>query len=447
MQKSWCLIIVILTVPFLMPSNSYAATINAQSCSQAHVQAAIDSAADGDTVLVPAGECTWSTALPQKPSVLISNKNITLRASNTTITDSTGIDWKESALWIEGQPIRITGFTFIDGIPDPNNGLVHMEGTGADGALGFRIDTNRFLVDGGYAIVTRSLAYGLIDHNTFTTEADHTFIAVLGDGNASWSRPSSLGTAEAVYIEDNAFTNSGQSAEHRAVFAQRGGRFVFRHNNVTNLGIDAHGYCGDTSAFSYEVYGNHFVLESGVSMFRWMFIRGGSGVIFNNSLNSNGQLTRHIDMTEYRLSGINSCSGLQRSCCTEYPCTQQVGRGTDQALESAHYWDNTVNSAPAMVSVNQVDDGTCTGAPDINDYIILNRDYYLTEKPGYAPLAYPHPLSGIYLTNDCSSVADTDCDGCLAITELMQYINQWKATSQVTISQLMQAIGLWKTIC
>ena len=40
--------------------NVYAATITAQSCSQANVQAALNSASRGDTVTIPAGDCTWS---------------------------------------------------------------------------------------------------------------------------------------------------------------------------------------------------------------------------------------------------------------------------------------------------------------------------------------------------------------------------------------------------
>ena len=58
-------------------NHSLAATINAANCTQSTVQAAINSAADGDTVTVPAGTCTWSAA------VSISNKTITLRGAGS----------------------------------------------------------------------------------------------------------------------------------------------------------------------------------------------------------------------------------------------------------------------------------------------------------------------------------------------------------------------------
>ena len=40
-----------------------AATINATSCSQSAVQAAIATAEIGDTVSVPSGQCTWSSSI------------------------------------------------------------------------------------------------------------------------------------------------------------------------------------------------------------------------------------------------------------------------------------------------------------------------------------------------------------------------------------------------
>src|SRR3990167_2350235 len=43
--------------------SSHATDINAASCSSADVQNAINAASNGDRVLVPAGTCTWTTAV------------------------------------------------------------------------------------------------------------------------------------------------------------------------------------------------------------------------------------------------------------------------------------------------------------------------------------------------------------------------------------------------
>ena len=61
-----------------------AATIQASSCSRDAVQSAINSARDGDIVVIPAGNCTWNS------TVSISDKSITLQGAGvdrTVITD------------------------------------------------------------------------------------------------------------------------------------------------------------------------------------------------------------------------------------------------------------------------------------------------------------------------------------------------------------------------
>jgi hypothetical protein len=55
--------------------------IQAASCSQTDVQAAVDAASDGDFVLVPAGSCTWTTPLASTPAVEIAGKGITMETN------------------------------------------------------------------------------------------------------------------------------------------------------------------------------------------------------------------------------------------------------------------------------------------------------------------------------------------------------------------------------
>ena len=62
------------------PSGEYpiGRVIEAASPNQEDVQTAIDQAEDGDIVLVPEGEATWSTKQPGIPAVKIDKKGITL---------------------------------------------------------------------------------------------------------------------------------------------------------------------------------------------------------------------------------------------------------------------------------------------------------------------------------------------------------------------------------
>ena len=72
---------------------SYAATVEADSCSLAHVQAAHDAADRGDTVTVPAGSCTWS-------SYLSITKSITLQGAGAGVTTiTTGFSAVPGAGW------------------------------------------------------------------------------------------------------------------------------------------------------------------------------------------------------------------------------------------------------------------------------------------------------------------------------------------------------------
>src|SRR5262245_61893378 len=58
-------IVVPLAVALVLSVNpgAHAATITAASCTSADVQAAIDQAVEGSTVLVPVGNCSWASSV------------------------------------------------------------------------------------------------------------------------------------------------------------------------------------------------------------------------------------------------------------------------------------------------------------------------------------------------------------------------------------------------
>jgi hypothetical protein len=75
-------------------------------------------------------------------------------------------------------------------------------------------------------------------------------------------------------------------------------------------------------------------------------------------------------------------------------CRDQIGASTDsflwtaqtpnplQAKEPAYFWGNTKNGQPTVPEV----------ATAAMNHIKLDRDFFNTQKPGYTPFAYPHPL-------------------------------------------------------
>src|SRR5262249_24514308 len=119
-----------------------AATVNAASCSQANVQAAIASASNGDTVIVPAGSCTWTSGIS------LGTKAITLQGAGIGATNIThNISGSQVNLITFAQHAtihtRITGFSFLGGSYDHR--MISTSGSANDSAgnatcSAFRID-------------------------------------------------------------------------------------------------------------------------------------------------------------------------------------------------------------------------------------------------------------------------------------------------------------------
>ncbi|MGP8323233.1 MAG: T9SS type A sorting domain-containing protein [Methanosarcinaceae archaeon] len=252
------------------------ATINAASCSQADVQAAIDSAVTGDIVLVPAEECTWTAGVS-----ILNSKKITLQGAGI---DSTIINRSPYATAINmGQSgSRVTGFTI-------NEGYVTTDGDG------WRVDHCKFyrassFGQGVYVRGVRSSAAhptGLVDNCSFynTRVLIYGTAAMLHENDwqhVLWTTSLDLGTNNnVVYVEDcyfefNVFGN--------AIDANYGGAYVFRFNHISHVYIELHSVQGTNRATRrWEIYGNT-IDNPGSSIYYPYRIRGGTGVVFNDTL-------------------------------------------------------------------------------------------------------------------------------------------------------------------
>lgn len=387
-------------------------TIDALSCEQGDVQAAVDAAGDGDTVVVPAGQCTWTTPAAcdsrvECAGVHIPGTSITLQgagAESTIIQSDIPEGWAHATVFAdtqEGKPVRITGFTFTNIIAP----AVSIAGPDRS----FRVDhcditplADNWVV----AIGVVSRAYGVVDHCTLADSE----VIVLPDEDDAWNRPLTLGTAHAVYIEDCTFTNSGSIND--VVDGRSGARFVYRYNTLTNMELHLHGIEGGGSrgTHSYEFYENTGICDGSVNCYRMAYLRGGTGVLFNNTWTgdwSSGGL-----MVVHQCVYTDSCTGFK--ACDRYPCHDQIGRTTDhdgdtiQDLVPLLEWDNTIDGVDVDLTVQ---DDTY---PEMADYIQEGRDYYndtVTYDPTtgcydtsfsadngdvvhlrYKPYVYPHPL-------------------------------------------------------
>jgi hypothetical protein len=418
--------------------------VHAASCSNEDVQDAIDAASDGDFVMVPVGACAWTT-LPgddSVPAVSIDGKGITLQgagAGQTVITDTTGTGWNNSLIrvnGVEGKPFRITGFTFTE-VNSP--AAIGIYGTNK----GFRVDHNAFENPTGpscvSAINVSGYTYGVIDHSRFTNAR----ILMTGDGDAAWQRPLSLGSANAVYIEDSVFA---ATVHCNAADASHGGRYVFRHNQVDSAHMEGHtcNNVGMRGTFSYEIYENTFT----GAHYAPFHMRAGTGVVFGNTIagpygNPNIYVDNRRSCEAPCQDGSvpwNMCDGNQPMDGNQpgghgYPCRDQIGRSTDtgfyasQALEPLYEWDNwdTYHGADVDIVLNP---SMCS---TMAYHIQENRDFYNdTPRPGYTPYIYPHPLAQDLVLTGTPADESVHLDWDVAVWTYLPPTSTWRIDCYTT---------------
>ena len=301
-----------------------AVTRTATTCSQQDVQAVIDVAQDGDTIVVPAGRSVYKPTAPGVPALKIKNKGIILIGAGIgrTILEDRSFDaknpWAGGPIRAEGgsgKALRISGFTFDGtGIRDAGKpAIISIRGSYAD----LRIDHCRFLNVNG-AIMTDGLMRGVVDHCRYELMEDHAlgnpvFYWMKGNGAAAWKTPVRLGSADAIYIEDcHIEFHNPKSNDSPALPTMDGARAVFRHNTVYDgflefFGVDS----APRGTASFEVYDNTFTGKC----FCTLGLKGGTGVVFNNTIWGEFQ-KQPIWVTEYRTGGprqkYGQCDGTSR---------------------------------------------------------------------------------------------------------------------------------------
>ena len=375
------------------------------------LQNAINSASDGDTINIGAGSCSAG-------QVSWVNKNITVRGQGIGATNVSGLsfDVKNSTK----SAFRITGMSV---------GAAPQWRINADnrttGIKGWRLDH----IEWSYPTCTQNIAvmidgitWGLIDNSVFRNAGNAIFLRSYaegtdevspwppdgspGMGGYSWLLPLNMGSDEAVYVEDSTFIMDN-GCYYGVGDSFYGGKRVFRHNTVTNAYFQNHAARGHErgGSISSEVYNNVFdATDSG--WYRPIHIRSGTGVVFNNTIKG---FFNRIDVDDQRSCGENinspfgACNGSSpwdgnQPGQSGYPCLDQIGRGTgqypNQPLAPYYFWNN---GSSATCSTG----GSCNNSTSIGQsacstsHIQEGRDYIIgTQKPGYSPYTYPHPLQG-----------------------------------------------------
>jgi len=382
-------LLMLLSFFFIVPG--HADTHTAISCSVSDVSFAITAATTGDIVSVPAGDCTWNSAVSISKGIQLIGAGI----GKTNITCSTPY-----CIYSDGgaaNNVRVSGFTF--NYAGSGAYLVVMNGTG------WRVDHNRLIggLGDGESVVGRSnvsgmFPYGLVDHNQMQNLGVLVMgsYAMLGENNQQhvlWAQNPAMGGTAYVYIEDNTFTKTVDGVSN-AVDANYGGRYVFRYNTITtNAGLNTalylenHSVQGNNRATQrWEIYGN--IINNLSSNVYYPFrIRGGTGVILYNSVIGNWTVDgiAFDNVRSYSAVGDGGlCNGVSTWDGNEdaygYPCRDQIGRGYDTVL-----WSHSPVGAyaqpimPAYGAINRTESNTEVPFEVINNsanHIKANRDYY-----------------------------------------------------------------------
>jgi len=408
------------------------AKVDAKSCSRADVEAAIGAAAEGATIEIPAGDCTWTEPLDV-------TKGVALRGAGESQTKIT-LSGSDGFLNIVGAggAFRLTGMAIAG---DPSGPVLSLDGKFSALRVDHVTFTNihELCVMIGYYTWSEDLpaVRALFDHITYVNDDEFGFVRTYGK-DASWEAPDALGDADAIFIEDSSFTWNVASpgAGAHVNDGEHGARLVVRYNTISNGQLQWHD-TGSTqqarSTRTVELYGNQFTCSVNDCGWGAIGLRGGTGVAFDNKIPiypggyENGAVTQiyRVDQTggepwanqcdgviericstfrshcsggDHRSCGVaDECAGIGTcvDACTSdaecpagetclakfdghadatgWPCRDQTGRGMDDPVtheqaSSPFYYWNNTDQNGKPATVTVADAN--------QDYIKANRDYF-----------------------------------------------------------------------
>ncbi len=363
---------------------SRAATVAVATCQQAAVQAAVDAAASGDTIMVPAGACSWSAPVTVRKALTLKGAGSALTVVTTTLNApyNTGLVQYLPTAAEATKTFELAGFSFNGNY---TTGCFLAQAPSATTAItGLKIHDNRFLNGNSRAVVLSGLEFGTFYANQF--QDNYIGVSVIGAEMNGWNYPVAQGGANYPFFEDNVFTQTVARGGF-IVETGRGGRIVFRHNSVNNYGgaggevFDAHGVTGtypvDTGTVSSEYYHNTISLMSSTRVFNH---RGGKGVFANNTIIGSG----YINTTEYQ--GWSYCTAAP------YPKPQQVN--------ASYYWSNS-----GISPRNFCTSGSCSSCAQYDStYIVENRDFWQPASGAESALPKTCAANALYATTDTDVV-------------------------------------------
>jgi hypothetical protein len=296
--------------------------IYAASVSQADVQAALNLAVAGDTVIIPAGSATWCTAgaIGVPTGVKLFGSGIDVTVINVSINCGS---YTSGMIYVNTN--ATFGYATINGQGSNRTTFV---GNGN----GFRVTNIKYngTAGEGYFLYGNG-AYGLLDNCIINGGAGNTeLIFTRGPGNA-WQTPPTFGTDQAVYVEDCVFGGSGYVSDFNS-----NAKGVVRFCTITAVNkIDTHGIASNTpprSGRHTEIYRNNFT--SNYNYATRIEMRGGSGIIFDNAMPNVIGPFGWFFLRDYAYETSWPNFGNVVQTLYNYPVGDQIGTGQDITIDA-----------------------------------------------------------------------------------------------------------------
>lgn len=294
----------------LCPVALSAATINAASGSWADCSNAVYTAVAGDTVVVPAGTNHWTNQLQILKGITFQGAGVVMDGLNTDslpyITTNTvetriidDVAARGSVIWCVttnySHPIRVTGFRFEGDGLSASQGFVSLcSGTGSlSNGPAARLDTcvmansaNRMMSFYGYCCMVMDHCVSLNQTGGgigFFGSNPSSATTIYGD--ASWANDVQWGTTNSAPYVETCYQSNVVARAFCDGFS--GARAVVRYCKLINAELENHeGGSRTRASRSFEFYKNELDFTS--STVTPVYLRGGTGVIFSNTIGGAG---------------------------------------------------------------------------------------------------------------------------------------------------------------
>ncbi len=267
-------------------------------------------AMDGDTITIPAGTFIWMTGVALTKDITLQGVGVGQTIIKDDVQSSQLINWQLSPNGVA----RITGIEFQDGgrvnVGAAPAGIIRISGSNTNGSQ-FRFDHNKWVDLNGYFVTDTVI--GVMDHNTVLTgQKVDEWIYPYGNnwnggnyGDGSWAAPANWGSSQFLFLEDNVFTNVDSIFEGQLTDGFNGGRFVVRHNTITNFAVGNHGTetpGRGRSGRAEEIYNNTFDCNH---VNRFVSGNRGGGELFhdNTIVNCGGAGASNPTLSSFRMLG------------------------------------------------------------------------------------------------------------------------------------------------